>query len=297
VSSQGDQPLYEYLDKISKEAQGVLSPIRRAELVATLRQQIELERAKELSRSGRTRCSPDEITVRVLRRMGDPRSVVAGELRRNPPLPVTPSGAGFYDPDSAVGPSSATRSISEEGLMAAEDASWWRPPADGDPEMVIGRPAVPVGVAGTSRGSGNGRRGTSSQSMVSEARSPRLRQWQRMRLGAYTHEAVAIIVLVIGAVFSLPLLVFIGYVVALTSERWSANEKRTAIFGIPILLVFVYVLGLWSRAVGHWGGPRLSVRSLFQEIVFLVSTLPRMIGLLAALYFAWRVFRVRVAEQ
>lgn len=111
-------------------------------------------------------------------------------------------------------------------------------------------------------------------------------------IAAHKREALATVVLFAGGVVSSIVLVVIGYAIALTSYTWSAKDKRFALIGLPALTLLVFVIGVWLEATGRWGGAPLAGSRLSGLLRDLVAVFPRVIGLLAALFFGWRLARI-----
>jgi hypothetical protein len=306
MSVQVDQLLYKYLSDIGDLAQGVLSQSRRSQLVSSLRSRIEQER----DRQGIT--SAAAMRALLDNQFGPPAMVVAAESHRDPeyqqrlterltapvesftattdtrldptvptdgtPRPQIPLDADPFAGLAAIGGEVAT-------AMSAEPAL-----ATGDATTTATLPPV-RDVFQTVPGGG----------MVSSQESPWRQQPPTQLAGrlirSRPREAIAMGLLVVGLVFGswlplgpwIPLIV--GYLVALTSYVFTPSEKRFALIGVPIGTLVIVSFGFWLHDTGAWGGTRVSHADVVGQGGTFLGTVPRIISVVALLYFGWRLAR------
>jgi hypothetical protein len=291
VSIQGDQVVYDYLSRVGDIAHGKLSPARRATLVAELRAKIESERTQVGAEE------PDQVRL-LLQRLGEPEAVVAEEVRRSPehvvrrperpparPLPAAPPAQ--TDPTAKV-PVPPPAGAGKRG-PGGDSPPWWRaaeeeavatPPATENPP----RDRIVVSVSPAAREEAGG------QADSDEAGSP-LTALKRTVAGGRRREFLAIALLFLGGLIPSLILLLLGYVVVLTSKVWAQADKRFAALGIPLITAITLGVMLWLRVSGRVGGTRPGGGDAGELARQYLSTLPRVVGLVAAVYLAWRLSR------
>jgi hypothetical protein len=362
MSIQGDQVVYDYLSRVGDLAHGKLTPVRRAAMVAELRQRIEAEREQTGAQE------PDQVRG-LLQRLGDPASVVAEELRRSPehavrpldrpgpstgsaaengaeatqriarpagtgspaagggdpaaadeerpwwraleeakaaetpPAPPTPTRSAFQAAAAAGGPaadpvmepprpgeraSDRLRAMRERAARAAEPSppTAPAPPGRSEPPRPPGEPQVVVRPASGEPEPPSAGRLTPS--------SPLAGMVSNLGQG-YRRELLAVAVLFLGGVIPSLIVLIVGYVIALSSKVWAQSEKRFAAFAVPAISGITLAVLLWLRATGRIGGDRLDGQALRDQLLNYITTLPRVVGLVAAVYLAWRLSRASKA--
>jgi hypothetical protein len=333
MSIEGDQVVYDYLSRVGDFAHGKLTPARRATLVAELRQRIEAERADTgadgpdevrllLQRVG----DPDAVVAEELRR--SPEHAVRRAERRPPALPGSPAASTEA---TTVLPSLTSPGPPTEARRR-EEMPWWRateepeaqtstgpptprtpgpdvgpatgpatgPVAEPGPEPVarpVARPAPP-GPAGGGSGirvvpvDGDG----TVDRAADEARRPLAGMTGVLGKGN-KRELLAILVILAGGLWPSLILVIIGFVIAVSSRVWPQGDKRFATLGVPVITAVTLAVMLWLRMSGRIGTePRHhGIDDLAKSYV---TTLTRVIGLVSAVYLAWRLTRVsRTGQQ
>ena len=147
--------------------------------------------------------------------------------------------------------------------------------------------------------------GGSGDTMVMPALRPSAAnaQWVgdfgRKAARSHTQGMVACLVLALGALANAAVMtpysiaaILIGYLLALTSVSFSPGEKRFAMIGVPIAALFFYAVGLFfthGRSTGHDGAQNTT--DTLQAARDGFGAVPTMLGLLAALYLLWRLFK------
>jgi hypothetical protein len=291
VSIQGDQVVYDYLSRVGDIAHGKLTPSRRATLVAELRARIESERQQTGAEE------PEQVRL-LLQRLGEPEAVVAEEVRRSPEHVVRPPERPPAQPLTAsppvdteptdkipVPPPDGTGKDRSGGAAppwwrAAEEDAAAKPPATQDPPR--DRIVVSVSPAGQDEvgpAAGSDQAGSPLTALKNTVARGRRR------------EILAIALLFLGGLIPSLILLVLGYVVALTSKVWAQSDKRFAALAIPLITAITLGVMLWLRVTGRVGGGRPGGDDAGELFTQYVSTLPRVVGLVAAVYLAWRLTR------
>lgn len=295
---QPEQRLFGYLSEVANEASGKLSPAARTRLVDSLRNTIEQERA----RRGNDLATLDAI----LRRLGDPVTLVDTEVQRDPDyqarlsarlaratsgpqVPITDDLAELLAPQSTANsattavadgpelcldpdPFAAERSVETVGALAAVTA-----PAQATattmtmilPEFGdVGDPDAPVSPA-------------MARMRAAWLGGPKARPW----------EALAIAVFLVGAALGQWVVLLLAGLVACTSRYYTPVEKWVLVVGVPVATGLVYALGFWLHQQGFWGGTAVNTSDLLSGAASFFGTLPRIAALLAALFLGWRLAR------
>jgi hypothetical protein len=103
-------------------------------------------------------------------------------------------------------------------------------------------------------------------------------------------ELLAVLVLFVGGLLANLIVLLVGYVIALTSRVWPQSDKRFACIGVPLITAVTLGVMLWLRVTGRVGD-RLGGDAITDLLRQYISTLPRVVGLVAAVYLAWRLTR------
>jgi hypothetical protein len=115
----------------------------------------------------------------------------------------------------------------------------------------------------------------------------------------HTQAFVSIALLALGALMNAAMstpysvgAVILGYLLGMTSYSYTSSEKRFAMMGVPTGALLFYAFGLFlarGRSTGHT--QPVDVSGTWQAAKDWFATVPTMLGLLAALYLAWRLAR------
>jgi hypothetical protein len=301
---QPEQRLFGYLSEVANEASGKLSPASRIRLIDSLRNTIEQERAR---RGG------DLATLDgILRRLGDPVTVVDSEVQRDPDyqarlsarlarasqgpqVPITDDLAELLAPQVPIG---ATAAAGERGVADGPelclDPDPFAPDHSVETVGALGAVAVPMSAPATATTmtmilpdfSEAGDPDEQLSPVMARMRSawlrgPRSRPW----------EALAIAVFLVGAALGQWVILLIAGLVACTSRYFTAVEKWALVVGVPVTTGLVYAFGFWLHQHRFWGGTAVNTSDLLSGAASFFGTLPRIAALLAALFLSWRLAR------
>ncbi len=308
---QPEQRLFGYLSEVANEASGKLSPAARIRLVDSLRSTIEQERARRGS---------DLATLDgILRRLGDPVTLVDSEVQRDPDyqarlsarlarategpqVPITddlaellapqpPSGAGHASGDAAV---VAPRAVADSPEICL-DPDPFAPEKSVETVGALGAVSVPASAPASAAATtmtmvlpdfGEGEPDAPispamARMRVAWLRGPKARPW----------EALAIAVFLVGAVLGQWVVLLLAGLLACTSRYYTSVEKWALVVGVPVATGLVYALGFWLHQRGFWGGTAVNTSDLLSGAASFFGTLPRIAALLAALFLSWRLAR------
>lgn len=300
---QPEQRLFGYLSQVANEASGKLSPAARIRLIDSLRNTIEQERA----RRGHDLATLDSI----LRRLGDPVTLVDTEVQRDPDYQARLSARLARATDGPQVP--ITDDLAE--LLAPQSAdnaptTVARPGGDG-PELCLDRDPFAaeravetVGALGAVTAPASTPATATTMTMVlpdfgdaADPGAPVSPAVARMR-AAWLHgprarpwEALAIAVFLIGAALGQWVVLLLAGLVACTSRYYTAVEKWALVVGVPVATGLVYAFGFWLHQHGFWGGTAVNTSDLLSGAASFFGTLPRIAALLAALFLSWRLAR------
>jgi hypothetical protein len=115
------------------------------------------------------------------------------------------------------------------------------------------------------------------------------RLWQIVR--GHVRESLAIAVFVVGLILGSWIPLVIGYLIAVSSYVFTANEKRFGLVGVPAATLVAVALGFWLNDNHDWGGTKLDRSAVIGQAGSFFGTVPRILAALAALYFGWRLAR------
>lgn len=305
---QPEQRLFGYLSQVANEASGKLSPAARIRLVDSLRNTIEQERARRGS---------DLATLDgILRRLGDPVTLVDTEVQRDPDyqarlsarlaratdgpqVPITDDLAELLAPQSPSGTGYAA------GSTAAVRAAVNGPELCLDPDPFAPDHSVEtVGALAAVAAPSSTPATATTMTMIlpdfSEAGDPDASlspMMVRMRTAwlrgpkARPWEALAIAVFLVGAVLGQWVVLLLAGLVACTSRYYTSVEKWALVVGVPVATGLVYAFGFWLHQKGFWGGTAVNTSDLLSGAASFFGTLPRIAALLAALFLSWRLAR------
>ncbi len=308
---QPEQRLFGYLSEVANEASGKLSPAARIRLVDSLRSTIEQERARRGS---------DLATLDgILRRLGDPVTLVDSEVQRDPDyqarlsarlarategpqVPITDdlaellapqpaSGAGHASGDAAV---VAPRAVADSPEICL-DPDPFAPEKSVETVGALGAVSVPASAPASAA--------ATTMTMVlpdfgeGESEAPISPAMARMRVAwlrgpkARPWEALAIAVFLVGAALGQWVVLLLAGLLACTSRYYTSVEKWALVVGVPVATGLVYALGFWLHQRGFWGGTAVNTSDLLSGAASFFGTLPRIAALLAALFLSWRLAR------
>lgn len=302
---QPEQRLFGYLSQVANEASGKLSPAARTRLVDSLRNSIEQERA----RRGLDLATLDAI----LRRIGDPVTLVDSEVQRDPDyqarlsarlaratagpqVPITDDLAELLTPQSSSGPGVpvATSVRASAGPELCLDPDPFAPDHSVETVGALAAVSVPNSAPETATTMTMvlpdfGEIGDPSAQyspMMTRVRGawlqgPKARPW----------EALAIAVFLVGAVLGQWVVLLVAGLIACTSRYYTAVEKWALVVGVPVATGLVYAFGFWLHQHGFWGGTAVNTSDLLSGAASFFGTLPRIAALLAALFLGWRLAR------
>ncbi|HEU5356386.1 MAG TPA: hypothetical protein VFU65_18065 [Actinocrinis sp.] len=302
---QPEQRLFGYLSQVANEASGKLSPAARTRLVESLRNSIEQERA----RRGLDLATLDAI----LRRIGDPVTLVDSEVQRDPDyqarlsarlaratagpqVPITDDLAELLTPQSSGPdvPLGTAARASAAGPELCLDPDPFAPDHSVETVGALGAVSVPTSAPDTATtmtmvlpdfGEMSAPEAQFSPMMtrvrVAWLHGPKARPW----------EALAIAVFLVGAVLGQWVVLLIAGLVGCTSRYFTAVEKWALVVGVPVATALVYAFGFWLHQRGFWGGTAVNTSDLLSGAASFFGTLPRIAALLAALFLSWRLAR------
>jgi len=325
LTAEADQVVLDFLGKVADLAQGRMSPQSRSQLIERLRREISERRADRGAekptevRQLLVGLGSAEALVTIEANKDPLYQARQAENRRRGSIggsvfspEVDPSVAGMVTPGSLTNPRSdrfGATSSSGEALSGPES------PLDpdpfgaglgewaGDPTETLTMPAVSGGGPQIPREGNGGFSAPSQSGSVSydfgpSRTGPWLRRFSQSAAQSHTQAFLAIAVLAVGAALNAvgasPIaiaVVLLGYLLAMTSYSYDVGEKRFAMIGVPLTAVLFYAFGLFlarGRSTGH-DDPVSS--DTWHAARDWLATLPTMIGLLAALYLAWRLAR------
>jgi hypothetical protein len=231
----------------------------------------------------------------VIRRMERPARSAPASPHSSPPSPSQQRPAPQQPDGQAPGERASSASDQTEQIpvvppaeppgepVSDDDTStWWRGSAGRDDAPTSG---ISVTVSPSEPQSTNSRGyGFGAQAPLDELRG-------RLAARGEKRELLALALLVVGAIIPSFIVLVVGYLVAVSSKVWSQADKRFAIIGVPVMTMAVLGTALWLRATGRVGGGRLTEANLTDTVTGYLGTLPRAIGLIAALYLGWRLLR------
>ncbi|MGH3415013.1 MAG: hypothetical protein ACRDVE_19550 [Actinocrinis sp.] len=306
---QPEQRLFGYLSEVADEASGKLAPATRIRLVASLRETIEQERTR--------RGGDLETLERILARLGEPVTLVDGEVQRDPDyqarlserlskapsiegpqIPIGDDLAALLAPGKPAGAPYAPldRSIGTPGGLDGPELCLDPDPFAPEYSMeTVGALAAPIVPHGESP------MATTATILLPELtdgpEQPVSPVMVGMRsawlLGPRKHpwEALAIALFLLGAVLGQWVILLIAGLVAVTSRFYSEVEKWTLAVGVPVATALCYAFGFWLHQRGIWGGTNVNTSDLLSGAASFFGTLPRIAALLAALFLGWRLAR------
>ena len=290
--------LANFLSKIADTAAPQLSPAARSRLLETLRSTIGQERAEN---------GMDIRTLdRILNGLGDPVTIVDAEVQRDPESQkalsvrlsrATPSSPPAANVDSEVAkqlaPNGHTHTpvhpvgLPGSGPEICLDPDPFAMEFEYRPETVgaLGGPGavpteggpVPAGSSVSSPGGG--------------AAAEQIRSFWDGGPKKHPVEALAIVLLLVGALMGNWLVLLAAVLVAFASRFYSPAEKWVLLIGVPVLSFLLFTLGFWLTTHGKPGGTSNKPADLLSGIDSFFGPLPRMIALLGALFLAWRLAR------
>lgn len=316
MSVETDQEMFRYLGEIAKLAEGQMTSSARTELVNRLRGQIE-------QRAAERKATKVSDMRQILLGLGTPQALVMAEANKDPLYrarlrerdrtaaaglrapsvfgsEVDPNVAGLVTASAANPPSDSYGA--ESGGSAAPGPEV---PADPDPfhagqgewndeDGAEGGPQVPVETPGSPESSSGG-----IFRPLSGGGSPWMRSFGEKAARSHTQAMAACVVLAVGALANAAVMtpysvgaILVGYLLAVTSYSYSPGEKRFAMIGVPVAAFFFYAVGLFlahGRSTGHDGLQNSSDTVQAAKDGF--AAVPTMLGLLAALYLLWRLFK------
>jgi hypothetical protein len=293
--------LANFLSKIADTAAPQLSPAARSRLLETLRTTIGQERAA----SGMDIRTLD----RILASLGDPVTIVDAEVQRDPESQralsarlsrATPTSPAVGNVDSEVAkqlaPDGHTHGpvhpvgLPGSGPEICLDPDPFAMEFEYRPETV-GALGGPASATGPAEG-GVAQSGSSASS--SSAGGPAAEQLRTFWEGGprkHPIEALAILLLLVGALLGNWLVLLAAVLVAFTSRFYSSAEKWVLLVGAPVVSFLLFTLGFWLSTHGKPGGTTDKPADLLNGIDSFFGPLPRMIALLGALFLAWRLAR------
>lgn len=324
MTAETDQEMFRYLAELSTLAEGRMSPTSRNQLVSRTRAEIESRvNARKATRSADVR--------QILLGMGRPEALVMAEANKDPLYAarerqrrgdtnaygaasvfspeVDPAIARLVTPGSLTNPRAGGSGASDsEGdtLPGPEIPAEPDPFGAGSQDWHYGGEPEEGGDAG---GSGRGPQipieaGSSFVPTPPPAPAPppppmaagpmvrRTAQGHAQALAAVTVLCVGAIINAIAMSPYTIAIVIVGYLLAMTSYSYTPGEKRFAMIGVPLTTFVFYVFGLFlarGRSTGHT--TPLNSSDTWQAAKDGFTAVPTMLGLLAALYLLWRLFK------
>jgi len=290
--------LANFLSKIADTAAPQLSPAARSRLLDTLRSAIAQERAEN---------GTDIRTLdRILNALGDPVTIVDAEVQRDPESQkalsarlsrATPISAPVGNVDSEVAkqlaPDGHTHGpVHPVGLPGSGPEICTDPDPFGMEfeyrQETVGALGGPASV--TSEG-GAVPAGSSASSASGGAAAEQIRSFWDGGPRKHPIEALAIVLLLIGALLGNWLVLLAAVLIAFTSRFYSSAEKWVLLVGAPVLSFLLFTLGFWLTTHGKPGGTGNKPADLLSGVDSFFGPLPRMIALLGAVFLAWRLAR------
>jgi hypothetical protein len=317
VSVETDQEMFKYLGEVAKLAEGQMTSTARTELVNRLRGQIE-QRASE------RKATKVSDMRQILLGLGTPQALVMAEANKDPlyrarqrerdrtaALYRAPSVFGAeVDPNVSrlVTPASVANPLSDSYGAESGGAAAPGPeiPMDPDPfhagegewneseEGEGGGPQVPIESNGPLDS------GPPTAILRPVVGGPAgVRAFGEKAARDQTQAVFACLVLSAGALANAVTMtpysigaILVGYLLAMTATVFSPGEKRFAMIGVPIAALLFYAVGLFlthGRSTGHSGEQNTTDTLNAARDGF--GAVPTMLGLLAALYLMWRLFK------
>lgn len=300
---QPEQRLFGYLSEVADQASGKLAPAARIRFVESLRDTIEQERVRQ---------GGDLATLdRILRRLGDPVTLVDHEVQRDPDyqarlsarlarasdgpqVPLTDDLAELLAPPVS-GPAYAPNNLSTgpaagfDGPELCLDPDPFAPDHAVETVGALHAPAPPAA--------------TTLTMMLPELSAPqgpeepvspvvsRMRSAWLVGPRARPQEALAIALFLVGAVLGQWVVLLVAGLVACTSRYYTPVEKWALAVGVPVATALCYAFGFWLHQQGIWGGAKVDGPDLLSGAATFFGTLPRIAALLAALFLSWRLAR------
>ena len=286
-----------FLSKVADTAAPQLSPAARSRLLDTLRSTIGQERAES---------GMDVRTLdRILDTLGDPITIVDAEVQRDPESQKALSARLSRSTPSTP---PAANMDSEVAKQLAPDTHTHGPvhpvglPGSGpeiclDPDpfaMEFEYRQETVGALGAAAAPAEGGRqapAASSSAQAGGAASDQIRSFWEGGPRKHPVEALAIVLLLIGALIGNWLVLLAAVLVAFASRYYSAAEKWVLLVGVPVISFLLFTLGFWLSSHGKAGGTTDKPSDLLSGVDSFFGPLPRMIALLGAVFLAWRLAR------
>lgn len=288
-----------FLSKVADTAAPQLSPAARSRLLDTLRTTIARERGAN---------GMDVRTLdRILAGLGDPVTIVDAEVQRDPEsqkaLSVRLSRATPTPPASGIVDSEVAKQLAPNGHTHGPVHPVGLPGSG--PEICLDpdpfamefeyRPETVGAQSATAPGPAEGGSGTVSSSsasgLSSGAASDQLRSFWEGGPRKHPVEALAIVLLLVGALLGNWLVLLAAILVAFASRYYSAAEKWVLLVGVPVISFLLFTIGYLLTAHGKPGGTTDKPADLLSGVDSFFGPLPRMIALLGALFLAWRLAR------
>ncbi|MBS2962537.1 hypothetical protein KGA66_05730 [Actinocrinis puniceicyclus] len=304
---QPEQRLFGYLSEVADEASGKLSPAARIRLVDSLRDTIERERA----RRGLDLATLDGI----LRRLGDPVTVVDSEVQRDPDyqarltarlarasdgpqVPITDDlaallvgGSPSGGPNVPLNQAAVAPRIAADGPELCLDPDPFAPEHSVETVGALAAPAPPAAATETTMTMILPDLGGLEEPQPLAPAVARIRTAWLYGPKARPWEALAIAVFLVGAVLGQWVVLLLAALIACTSRYFTPVEKWALVVGVPVATGLVYALGFWLHQRGFWGGTAVNTSDLLSGAASFFGTLPRIAALLAALFLSWRLAR------
>jgi len=287
-----------FLSKVADTAAPQLSPAARSRLLDTVRSTIAQERAEN---------GMDVRTLdRILTGLGDPVTIVDAEVQRDPEsqkalatrlsraTPTTPA-SGNVDSEVAkqLAPDGHSRGpVHPVGLPGSGPEICLDP----DPfAMEFEYRPETVGALGGPTAAPAAEGGSASPAPLPPASdglvSDQIRTFWDGGPKKHPVEAIAIVLLLVGALMGNWLVLLAAVLVAFASRFYSPAEKWVLLVGVPVVSFLLFTLGFWLTTNGKPGGTSNKPADLLNGVDSFFGPLPRMIALLGALFLAWRLAR------
>jgi hypothetical protein len=275
MGAESDRLILDYLSKVGDLAQTALPADRRRELVARLREDIDRERRGSESPA---------VVRRILGRLGAPDEVVKEAAAVPAPRHPEPRAAIAPDPAPAEPewwrlPDQRTHSPLRKVLPGDELA--------GLPGMTGGVtiPLTPEPEPEPGPEDEPGPEPESEAEPGAEAGAAPVKRRRRWWPGLL--EAVAVLLLLAGAVLGSWIPLLAGWAVAYGSRRLSRRAARFAALGLPGLTAAIALIWLWGRFAGRWGEP-IPEGGLDSAIAGALPTVVRIAAVASAAFLLWR---------
>ncbi|MEY9861784.1 hypothetical protein ABH935_007427 [Catenulispora sp. GAS73] len=327
MTAETDQEMFRYLAELSTLAEGRMSPTSRSQLVSRTRAEIEsrvsarkatrtadvrqillgmgrpealvmaeankdpLYAARERQRRGAGSSTGSYGAASVFSPEVDPAiaRLVTPESLTNPP----PGGFGASDSDGDALPGPEVPA--EPDPFGAGSHDWYysgEPEEGGEGGGSAGGPQIPIE-------SGSSFTPTPGPAPAPPPAPIGAGPMVRRTAHSHTQALAAVTVLCLGAIVNAVAMspytiaiVVVGYLLAMTSYSFSPGEKRFALIGVPLTAFVFYAFGLFlarGRSTGHT--TPLDNSATWQAAKDGFTAVPTMLGLLAALYLLWRLFK------